>query len=129
MEQLRENADTAKQTVDNVMEVSTKEHGLIVSAETQFANIGESMNGLNENVNEIYRKIEDILNSNNAIVESITQISSVSEEVAACTIEAVKLGDDCTNSAKQAKALMEELQEKVMILDKYNSGIEETFEE
>lgn len=129
VEQLRENADTAKQTVDNVMEVSTKEHGLIVSAETQFANIGESMNGLNENVNEIYRKIEDILNSNNAIVESITQISSVSEEVAASTIEAVKLGDDCTNSAKQAKALMEELQEKVMILDKYNSGIEETFEE
>lgn len=126
VEQLHENADTAKQTVDNVMEVSAKERDLIVSAESQFANIGESMSGLNENVNEIYCRIEDILTSNNAIVESITQISSVSEEVAASTIEAVKLGDDCTNSAKQAKALMEELQEKVMTLDKYNVNSNDT---
>ncbi len=118
--QLQGNADTAKQTVDNVVAASHKEHELILNAEEKFSEIGESMDGLGRNVNDIYQQIEEILTSNNTIMGSITQISAVSEEVAANTTEAVKLGNDCSSSAERAKALMAELQEKVMILDKYN---------
>lgn len=117
--ELRNNADDAKNTVDNVMEVSEEEHKLIVSAEEQFESIGEHMEGLNKNVSDIYQKIDEILVSNDAIVESITHISSVSEEVAASAIEAAKLGDDCTASAQQAKTLMDALMESVSSIDKY----------
>lgn len=117
--ELQSNADNAKNTVDNVMEVTNQEHELIVSAEQQFGNIGIHMKGLNQNVGDIYHKIDEILVSNDAIVESITHISSVSEEVAASAIEAAKLGDDCTLSAQQAKSLMDALMDSVSAIDKY----------
>lgn len=117
--ELRGNADEAKHTVDNVMAVTAEEHDLIVSAEEKFGNIGEHMEGLSRNVGDIYHKIDEILVSNDAIVESITHISSVSEEVAASAIEAAKLGDDCTASAQQARTLMDSLLESVAAIDKY----------
>jgi methyl-accepting chemotaxis protein len=117
--ELQNNADVAKNTVDNVMEVANEEHELIVSAEEQFGSIGEHMEGLNRNVSDIYEKIEEILVSNDAIVESISHISSVSEEVAASTVEATKIGDDCTASAQQAKTRMDALMESVSAIDKY----------
>lgn len=119
--ELQNNADQARNTVNNVMSVSNQERELIVNAEQHFNSIGNSMNGLHDNVNVIYQRIEDILDSNNAIVESISQISSVSEEVAASTMEAVKLGSDCTASAKEVKILMEGLMKDVSAIDKYSS--------
>lgn len=119
VEQLQVNADAAKRTVDNVMEVSTEEWKLIEHAQKQFVNIGSHMNSLNVTVGDIYQKIEDILVFNDTIVESITQISSVSEEVAASTTEAVQLGDECAENAKRTKNLMEELVSSVHSIDKY----------
>lgn len=119
MVNLQTNADMARDTVDNVMEVAGQEREMIVLAADKFVSIGDSIEGLNQNVGDIYRQIDEIVVSNDAIVESITQISSVSQEVAASTLEAVKLGDDCTNSAKKAKELMEELVQSVHAIDKY----------
>lgn len=116
---LQQNADSAKNTVDNVIEVSAEEKELIGHAQEQFVSIGTHMDELNTTVGDIYQKIDDILVSNDVIVDSITQISSVSQEVAASTVEAVRLGDDCAVSAQQARELMAELAETVQAIDKY----------
>lgn len=117
--ELANNADIAKKTVDNVIEVSNEERELIEDAGKRFGEIGDHMSGLSSIVGEIYEQIDEILTSNDAIVESITHISSVSEEVAASTTEAVRLGDDCTESAKRAKELMDALIETVKKIDRY----------
>lgn len=117
--ELEANADTAKTTVDNVMAVTDQERDLIVNAEEHFTEIGARMDNLTGMVQDIYEKIDVILNSNNEIVDSITQISAVSEEVSASTLEAVRLGDGCTESAQQAKELMAALRETVSVIDKY----------
>lgn len=117
--ELTENADNAKNSVDNVMAASEQEYKLIESAAEEFGKIGNNVDGLNNNVSSIYKQIEDILESNNTIVESITQISAVSQEVAASTTEAVKLGNDCTSSAREARSLMEALAENVKVIDQY----------
>ncbi len=119
VQQLRENADAAKTTVDNVMENSTEEHSLIGSAQEQFYDIGERMGELNQNVTDIYGKIEEILDSNNVIVDSINQISAVSEEVSANTQQAVELGEDTSRQARQAQERMEELLQTVETIEKY----------
>lgn len=116
---LQQNADSAKTTVHHVIEVSAEERELIENAQEQFRSIGTHMNELNGNVSDIYQRIDDILVSNDAIVDSITKISSVSQEVAASTMEAVKLGEDCAVNAQQARILMEELTESVHAIDKY----------
>lgn len=116
---LRKNADMAKKTVDNVITTTDAEHGLIMDANAQFGEIGNRMKGLNADVREIYKKIEEILNSNNVIVDSINHISSVSEEVTASTQQAADLGADTSRKAEQARELMVALVEMVKTLDKY----------
>lgn len=116
---LQHNADTAKNTVDNVMAAAGTEHELINHANEQFSGIGSRMTRLNETVEETYRKIEEILQSNNTIVESIHQISAVSQEVAASTQQVVELGEDTRQKAVNAQKLMEDLNNTVKIADKY----------
>lgn len=85
VDELKKNADMAKDTVDNVMIAAGTEHELITNASAQFGEIGSRMGGLHTNVQDIYGKIEEILEANNEIVDSISHISAVSEEVAAST--------------------------------------------
>ena len=68
VQKLQQNADMAKATVDNVLQKSHMEHELIKNADQQFSGIGGSMGALNQNVTEIYQKIEEILESNNVTI-------------------------------------------------------------
>ncbi len=117
--ELRQNAGTAKATVDNVLDVTHEERKLIRSTMQQFTSIGEKMDGLNGDVQEIYGKIEEILTSNQAIVDSINQISAVSQEVFASTQQAVELGEDTNQQAQQVRECMEELKRTVDSVDRY----------
>ncbi len=119
--ELQTNADTAKDTVDNVIAAVNTEHELISNANVQFGKIGNSINGLHTNVQMIYKKIEDVMESNHAIVDSINHISAVSQEVTASTQQAVELGTDTDRKAEQARVLMEGLLETVEAIDKYVS--------
>lgn len=117
--ELRKNADMAKNTVANVITTADAEHELILDASAQFSEIGSRMQGLHTNVQEMYKKVEEILESNNVIVDSITHISAVSEEVTASTQQAVELGTDTSRKAEQARSLMMGLLETVKAIDKY----------
>jgi Methyl-accepting chemotaxis protein len=117
--ELRQNAGTAKATVDNVLDVTHEERKLIRSTMQQFTSIGEKMDGLNWDVQEIYGKIEEILTSNQAIVDSINQISAVSQEVFASTQQAVELGEDTNQQAQQVRECMEELKRTVDSVGRY----------
>ena len=119
VEELKSNADIAKTTVNQVITASSTEHELITNASTQFHEIGSRMDGLHTNVQEIYKKIEEILESNHAIVDSIHHISAVSEEVTASTQQAADLGADTSHKAEQARDLMMGLLETVKAIDKY----------
>lgn len=116
---LKLNADAAKNTVDNVIMASDTEHDLILNASTQFSEIGSRMEGLHTNVHEIYGRIEEILESNNKIVDSINHISAVSEEVTAGTQQAADLGADTSRKAEQARKLMIGLLDTVKAIDRY----------
>lgn len=119
VDDLKKNADTAKTTVDNVMMAADTEHDLITNANIQFGEIGSRMKGLHVNIQEIYKKIEEILESNNMIVDSINHISAVSEEVTAGTQQAAELGADTSSKADQARSLMMGLLDTVKAIDKY----------
>lgn len=119
VEDLKRNADAAKKTVSHVIAASDTEHELITNASTQFGEIGIRMGVLHTNVQEIYKKIEEILESNNVIVDSIHHISAVSEEVTASTQQAAELGADTSQRAEQAGGLMIGLLEAVRAIDKY----------
>lgn len=117
--ELQTNADEAIATVDNVLEASAVEHELIESTHSHFQKIGSSMEGLNRNVQQIYGKIEEIMESNNTIVDSIGQISAVSEEVAASTQQTLEKSVETREKAGNAEQLMATLVNTVQAMDKY----------
>ena len=117
--ELQTNADAAKTSVDDVLQNSQQERSMIDHAHAEFMNIGSSMQTLSDTVKQINNKIDEVFEANDVIVDSITQISSVSQEVAASTLEAVRLGDDCNTSAREVKLRMHELMETVNTIDKY----------
>ena len=116
---LQNNADQAIATVNNVLDTAATEHTLIGSTHGRFNEIGASMDGLNKNVQQIYRKIEDIMASNNTIVDSISQISAVSEEVAASTQQTLDKSLETREKAANAERLMNDLVQTVSTIDKY----------
>lgn len=116
---LQNNADQAIQTVNNVLDTAAEGHDLINSTNKRFNMIGTSMDGLDKNVKQIYQKIEDIIESNNVIVDSISQISAVSEEVAASTQQTVDKSLETREKAENAERLMDNLLEMVNEIDSY----------
>lgn len=67
---------------------------------------------------------ERLFESNNRIVESITQLSAVSEEVTASTQEASNMSENDMKELDSVAASVRGLQETVEELKKYNSGTE-----
>lgn len=117
--ELQKNAGNAQETVNGVIEATKQERELIDVSEDSFNNIYDKMQNLNKNVSSIHSQVNEILESNNVIVDSISQISAVSEEVAANTTEAATLGENSKVQAAEAKRLMDELQEQTKELEKY----------
>lgn len=119
IQSLRSNADAAKGIVDQLIQSSKVEDSIVKDTNEQFNCIGGIMRNLGVMVQEIYEKINEIFNSNNVIVESIVQISAVSEEVAASTEELAKLGENTTHKAQQTHELMLDLSSTVNLVEKY----------
>ena len=117
--ELQANADNAQETVNGVIDATKQERELIDISEESFNNIYHKMQNLNQNVTSIHSQVNDILESNNVIVDSISQISAVSEEVAANTTEAATLGENSKIQAEDAKRLIDELYEHTKELEKY----------
>lgn len=117
---LQNNADQAQNVVKEVIEATNEEKELIAIAEGNFTAIETKMNALNDNVEVINGQVNNILVSNNEIVESIESISEVSAEVTESTNNAVTIGRENYEKAEQAKALMQELLFQAEELNKYN---------
>ena len=79
---------------------------------------------LSGSADNLEREIERLFESNNRIVESITQLSAVSEEVTASTQEASNMSENDMKELDSVAASVRGLQETVEELKKYNSGTE-----
>jgi len=77
------------------------------------------MTNLGVNIQTISDRIDEILDANNHIVDSINQISAVSEEVAASTLQANDIGTSSNQEAEQAAELMNQLLTAAAKLDRY----------
>lgn len=122
--ELNENAKNTQIIVKEVITATEEEKQLIDLANSNFSTIEYKMDSLNDNIHSISKEINNIFEANNTIVDSITQISTISEEVAANTSEAVDIGCINKEKATEAKILIDELLNKASELEKYNLLLE-----
>lgn len=106
--ELTEKAMGAKQASSNVQMITSEETDLIVHAETKFTKIDQVINELTHLIGDTSSKVTNIAQANNYIVDSITQLAAISEEVKASSDEVYELC--CHNAecvAKETNLLQE----------------------
>lgn len=116
---LQSNTEQTLVSVSQVLKASDEERESITTAEGQFNDIHEKMMELEENVSNIGGHIDEMLTANNQIVDSINQLSAVSEEVTASTEEASETGSMSREKAEQATELMSKLMAAADKLQQY----------
>ncbi len=117
--ELQQNADSAHDIVAGVIEATKEERDMITVSENSFNDIYQKIQDLNQNVVTIHGQVNEVLESNNRIVDSISQISAVSEQVAANATEAVAHGENSMHQTEEAKKLMDKLYENTKELERY----------
>lgn len=117
---LQENAETARTMVAEVVEAIEQEDTLIESSTKTYLQMDEMFTSLYDSVTATQENLENIVTSNNAIVDSISQLSAVSEEVAASMETAVNLSNNSMTKTEETSSLMHGLVATAAELNKYN---------
>lgn len=124
VETLENNASGTKETVSRVVESIEDEKVLIDDSMDTYVKMEDMFKQLYESVTDTQKQLKQIVDSNNAIVDSINQLSAASEEVAASMDMAVELSNNNMAKTKEAGGLMEEIVTSANQLDKYNNYVD-----
>lgn len=124
VETLENNASGTKETVSKVVESIEGEKVLIDDSMDTYVKMEDMFKQLYESVTDTQKQLKQIVDSNNAIVDSINQLSAASEEVAASMDMAVELSNNNMAKTKGAGGLMEEIVTSANQLDKYNNYVD-----
>lgn len=124
VETLENNASGTKEIVSKVVESIEDEKVLIDDSMDTYVKMEDMFKQLYESVTDTQKQLKQIVDSNNAIVDSINQLSAASEEVAASMDMAVELSNNNMAKTKEAGGLMEEIVTSANQLDKYNNYVD-----
>lgn len=119
VQMLENNALKAQKVVNDVVQAINEENVTIDETLNDFISMKNNINGLGENVKSILKKVENMANFNTEIVRHITNLSASSEEVTACTEEALGINEDNKNKAVRTKELMSELLKSAERIDEF----------
>lgn len=124
VETLENNASGTKETVSKVVASIEDEKVLIDDSMGTYVKMEDMFKKLYESVTDTQKQLKQIVDSNNAIVDSINQLSAASEEVAASMDMAVELSNNNMAKTKEAGGLMEEIVTSANQLDKYKNYVD-----
>lgn len=124
VETLENNASGTKETVSKVVASIEDEKVLIDDSMDTYVKMEDMFKQLYESVTDTQKQLKQIVDSNNAIVDSINQLSAASEEVAASMDMAVELSNNNMAKTQEAGGLMEEIVTSANQLDKYNNYVD-----
>ncbi len=124
VETLENNASGTKETVSKVVASIEDEKVIIDDSMDTYIKMEDMFKQLYESVTDTQKQLKQIVDSNNAIVDSINQLSAASEEVAASMDMAVELSNNNMAKTKEAGSLMEEIATSANQLDKYNNYVD-----
>lgn len=117
---LEANALETQSTIGTVVQSIDEEKELIDSSKDTYIKMEKMFHQLYESVTNTESQLRNIVESNNAIVDSINQLSAASEEVAASMDMAVELSNNNMSITNEAKNLVDSLVASTNELDKYN---------
>lgn len=114
------NASAAAELVNDSIKTADVQSELIMTAAEIFFNIDSNVKNLTNNIKETDNKVDSLAKSNDILVKNISQLLAFNEEVTANSMEAKNLNEENAESAENARKLLDEMLETVLILNKYS---------
>jgi len=119
IEELNKKANVVAERVESSVLATDKQNEYLNVASKQFTVLDNNIASMSSNVKAMDTNISDLMNSNNFIVESISQLSATSEEVTASADLATELSEQNNEKFVQAKQLLGQVVETTHQMDKY----------
>jgi len=128
-EQLNSNADVTADLVGKSLSATMQQKDLIEQNAASFVQLRNHSDSLSERADNLEHEIKHLLHSNNRIVESITQLSAVSEEVTASTQEASDMSEHDLGELESVTISILDVQKTVDQLKQYHTEDSESAEQ
>lgn len=119
LDELCNNADETAVAVKNIEVVTDRQSELINQTGQHFEEVMDKLSTLTDDINNVDGMIQNIVESNGVIVDSVERISSVTEEVTANSREAANMCDNTVDKSDNVKELLDQLVEQVERFDEY----------
>lgn len=119
IEELSENAREAVENVQDSMNAVKHQNELIGSATVEFEGVGDNIGVLTTNISTVDSKIGGLADANDTIVDSISQLSAVSEEITANTTMAEERSGENVQNAEQAYQIFMHINSLAEVFNKY----------
>ncbi len=107
------------QAIEKSLKSGSMQEQMITEIASQFKEINENVYRLSEDAVKIERAINDLSNANAEIVNDITTLSAVTEEVTACAQQSAEMTEGNYQSANDAKEILESILTTSHEIDKY----------
>lgn len=116
VDDLNDNAKTVVNAVGVSLKAADSQNQMIRTAADAFDELSGNMNVLISNIQEINERIDNLSTANNQIVENITQLSALSEEVSASAEETNHLTEMNVNYAHQTRESIQKINQTTATL-------------
>lgn len=118
-EQLTYEADIAVSLVGKSVQTTEEQKGLILQNASAFQDVKAQSSVASLKASELSVEVNNLVKANDKIVESIAQLSAVSEEVTANAQQATELSDTNVSQIKEAVQKVIGIKDTIMELEKY----------
>lgn len=121
LESLASNTTETAKAIDKSLKSGSAQEQMITELASHFKEMNANVNKLSIDVHEIETAIHDLSNANTEIVNDITTLSAVTEEVTASAQQSAEMTEGNYQSANDAKNILENILETSHEIDKYIS--------
>lgn len=119
IEELNTEAEDVSKAVGMSKDAVSEQNQAIAETGSAFAKVGDKVENLTGLVMDIQQSTEELIHSNDAIVDSISQLSAVTEEVTARSDTVSEIAEDNKASAMNANTLLDEVIQTSHKLDRF----------
>lgn len=116
--ELNDDTKRANESIENSVASVEKQTGLIESTGEKFDKVGDEVTELTRNITEAENSIQQILDATGIISDSVTNLSAVSEEVTASSIDGLQMADSTVADMKDCRQILESIYELAKNLNK-----------
>jgi len=119
LENLKENTEETGRAIEQSLRIGNTQKEMVVEVTAEFEEVSANVAQLSKDIAEIEKVLHNLKSANTEIVNDITSLSAVTEEVTASAQQSVELTESNVRSADEVKVILSDMLEASHKIDKY----------